>query len=167
MQGPRASVCRGRVGRVRAGPKEMFDCFLCVLCGFARNSSSKIRELECEKWMGSLASQSQPTFSTWNCHELPTNFPKIIEEKLSVQVRACPWLLSFATDVHRQTRTDWSSVRVRACPWLLSFATDVHRLTRTVFPVQVSVHLWACWLRMGLRLCRPCSGCASLLLATF
>ena len=48
----------------------------------------------------------------------------------SVRVRACPWLLSFATDVHRPARTDWSSVKVRACPWLLSFATDVHRLTR-------------------------------------
>ena len=97
-----ASACRGRVGRVRAGPKEMFDRFLCVPCGFARNSSSKIRELE----KNFVSLQTSRRHGVPPCKHANRDVPSTIVRRGRRTSYIKFMAIIFATDVHRLTRTD-------------------------------------------------------------
>ena len=122
-----ASACRGRVGRVRAGPKEMFDRFLCVPCGFARNSSSKIRELE----KNFVSLQTSRRHGVPPCKRLrsPAGHERASSrcERRRHGVPPCKHANRDvpSTIVRRGRRTSY--IKFMA----IIFATDVHRLTRT------------------------------------
>ena len=97
-------------------PKEIFDRFLCVLCGFARNSSSKIREFQknCVSLQTSRRHGVPPCkhanrmsrasmHGGGTAHDCAAGRRTSYIKFMSVLVRGHCF---FATDVHRPARAD-------------------------------------------------------------